>query len=334
MQERDVVLVVGGAGYIGSHVARALAQSGRTPVVLDNFSSGYRHNVRFGPCVQADINDKAAVLAAIDEYRPASAMHFAACIEVGEGERDPARFYKNNVAATLTLLEALRERDIDKFVFSSTCAVYGVPETLPLTEDTPRRPQSVYGRTKRDVEEILESYGRAYGFNAAILRYFNAAGAASDASLGEEHEPETHLIPNALKAAYGEQDKPLTLFGDDYPTPDGTCLRDYIHVEDLAQAHLNALTRLLDGGPSITANIGAGQGASVLEIIEVIAKVTGRQVPYEIAPRRQGDVPELCADTSYARSELGFELKASNIENIITTARDFYLRGSQTTAAV
>ncbi|MCG8443079.1 MAG: UDP-glucose 4-epimerase GalE [Caulobacterales bacterium] len=319
------VLVVGGAGYVGSHVAKRLARNGWTPVVFDDLSSGHRHAVRWGELVEGDIRDRAAVTAALRAHRPAAVMHFAARIEVGVGEREPDTFYDNNVRGSLSLFDAMREAGAGPLIFSSTCATYGEPERLPLDEDHPQRPVSVYGRTKLMIEQVLADYDRAFGFPHAALRYFNASGADRDGEIGEEHDPETHLIPNALRAAAG-LGAGLKVFGDDYDTRDGTCVRDYIHVEDLAAAHVASLERLLGGAESFAVNVGTGEGYTVREVIDTVAKVTGRAPPYEMAPRRFGDAPLLYADPTRARELIGFEARSSDLHTIVETAWRFHQR--------
>lgn len=324
MGER-AVLVVGGAGYVGSNCAKALAKAGYTPVVFDNFAAGHRHNVKWGPMAEGDIRDAAAVEAACREHRPIAAMHFAANIEVGIGEREPAAFYDNNVAGTLSLLKGLTAGGVDTLIFSSTCATYGPPQRLPLDETHPQEPASVYGRTKLMVEQILADFTRAYGLKHAALRYFNAAGADREGDHGEEHDPETHLIPNALKAAAGGEGG-LKIFGSDYDTPDGTCLRDYIHVEDLGVGHVLAVEALMNGADSFALNLGTGEGISVLEVIQAIGRVVGTPPPHEFADRRPGDVPALYADTTRAREFLKFRPTASDIDTIVSSAWAFHQR--------
>ncbi len=313
------ILVAGGAGYVGSHAAKRLAAAGLTPIVFDNLSTGHREAVLWGPFIKGDIRDRRALSAAFAEYRPAAVMHFAACIEIGEGERDPEGFWNNNVGGTLSLLSSMRAAGVQAIVFSSTCAIYGQPEATPITEGEKQKPASTYGRTKLAAETMLGDFARAYGMRYGILRYFNASGADPEGRIGEEHDPETHLIPNALKAASGFSG-PMRLFGADYDTPDGTCIRDYIHVEDLAEAHLLAVSHLLQGGSSFTINLGSGIGCSVREVLTAIADVTGRPVPYEILPRRAGDVARLVADPSAARDLLGFRTSRSDIRVIIKDA--------------
>lgn len=319
------ILVAGGAGYIGSHVCRALAADGFRPVCFDNLSTGHEWAVRWGPLVRGDIRDAAALDAVFREHRPVAVMHFAANIEVGEGERRPLDFWDNNVAGTVSLLRAMQRAGTGAIVFSSTCAIYGEPQRLPLDEDHPKSPTSVYGRTKLTVEGILEDAHRAEGLSFAALRYFNAAGASPDGQIGEAHDPETHLIPNALKAAAGLGDR-MRLFGDDYDTPDGTCVRDYIHVVDLAEAHCLSLKKLLGAPGMLRFNVGTGEGFSVREILDAVKAVTGREVPHDIHPRRLGDVSRLYADTRRVRESLGFRPQSSTPQRIIADAWAFHSR--------
>jgi UDP-glucose-4-epimerase GalE len=317
------VLIAGGAGYIGSHAAKALRQAGREPIVFDDLSCGHAHAVKWGPLVRGDIRNADALRAAIREYRPDAVMNFAARIEVGEGERNPSHFYDNNVAGVLTLVRTMLEEGVTNLVFSSTCAIYGDPERLPLTEDLPKRPVSVYGRTKLMCEQMLEDISRAHGVNFAALRYFNAAGADPDGEIGEEHDPETHLIPNAIKAAIG-MGGPMKLFGNDYPTPDGTCLRDYVHVTDLAEAHILAADRIAIGAGNLQLNLGGGEGRTVLQVLNAVEKATGRPVPHTIAPRRPGDAVALYADTTKTTTMLDWTPRLSDIETIVSTAWNFH----------
>lgn len=319
------ILIAGGAGYIGSHAAKALRIAGREPVVFDNMSSGHAHAVRWGPLVRGDIRDADALRSVIRAYRPDAVMHFAASIEVGEGEKNPRHFYDNNVAGTLNLVRVMQEEGISQLVFSSTCAIYGNPERLPLSEDLPRRPVSVYGRTKAMVEQMLEDISKAHGLRYAALRYFNAAGADPDGEIGEEHDPETHLIPNALRAAVGLGD-PMKLFGSDYPTSDGTCIRDFIHVTDLARAHILAADRLAAGAGSLQLNLGSGEPRTVLEVLDAVRRTTGKAVPHVIASRRPGDAVALYADTGKVRAALGWSPKLSDIDTVVATAWNFHSR--------
>ncbi len=328
------ILICGGAGYIGSHAAKALRLAGREPVVFDDLTSGHEHAVRWGPLVKGDVRDAQALRAAIREHKPDAVMQFAARIEVGEGERDPAHFYDNNVAGTLNLVRVMLEEGVSNLVFSSTCAIYGDPERLPLTEDLAKRPVSTYGRSKLMTEQMLEDIGRAHGLNVAALRYFNAAGADPDGEIGEEHDPESHLIPNALKAAVG-LGGPMKLFGTDYPTADGTCIRDFVHVTDLAEAHILAADRIAAGGKSLQLNLGSGNACTVLEVLQAVERATGRTVPADVAPRRAGDAVALYSDTTKVRAELGWTPRLSDIDTIVSTAWAFHRRvwGLQAQAA-
>jgi len=319
------VLVVGGAGYIGSHVCKALHARGDEPVVFDNLSRGHAHAVKWGPLVEGDIRSAADLDRAFSEHKIDAVMHFAANIEVGEGEKAPLEFWSNNVGGVVSLIEGMRRHDCNVLVFSSTCATYGVPETLPLTEDEPQAPINVYGRTKLAVETMLSDIARAEDFRYAALRYFNASGASPDGEIGEEHDPETHLIPNALKAAAGLGGR-MMLFGDDYPTVDGTCVRDFIHVMDLAAAHLAALDRLRAGPGAFACNVGTGNGYTVKQVLEAVEAVTGKPVPHDVCPRRAGDPAELYADVSRSRELLDFRPLYSDLENIVRDAWNFHKR--------
>ncbi|HOZ26511.1 MAG TPA: UDP-glucose 4-epimerase GalE [Hyphomonadaceae bacterium] len=318
------ILIAGGAGYIGSHAAKAVRLAGHEPVVLDDLTSGHEHAVRWGPLVRADIRNPEAVRAAIREYRPEAVMQFAARIEVGEGERDPAHFYDNNVAGTLNLVRVMLEEGVKNLVFSSTCAIYGDPEKLPLTEDLPKRPVSVYGRTKLMCEQMLEDISKAHGLNFAALRYFNAAGADPDGEIGEQHDPESHLIPNALKAAVG-LGGPMKLFGTDYPTPDGTCIRDFVHVTDLAEAHILAAEKIASGR-NLQLNLGSGKRNTVMDVLKAVERATGRAVPVTLFPRRPGDAVALYSDTTNVTRELGWVPKLSDIDTVVSTAWAFHRR--------
>lgn len=313
------VLVTGGAGYVGSHACKALAKAGYLPLVVDNLCNGNRAAVRFGPLIEADIRDRAAMDAILREHKPAAVLHFAAFAYVGESVAEPGRYYANNVGGTIALLEAVRAAKIGSFVFSSTCATYGVPDRLPITEETPQHPSNPYGTTKLMMEQALRDYSAAYGLRFAALRYFNAAGCDPDGEIGEVHVPETHLIPNALMAASGEISE-LNVFGTDYGTADGTCIRDYIHVADLAAAHLQALEKLKTSADNIAVNLGTGAGYSVKQIVAAVEKVSGRRVPVRVSPRRPGDPAELVADASKARALLGFTTAHSGLDEIISTA--------------
>lgn len=315
----DTVLVVGGAGYIGSHTCKALKARGFTPVVYDNLSRGHRDNVKWGPLVVGDLLDRARLDDAFRTYQPKAVIHFAALAYVGESVTDPGPYYVNNVSGTISMLEAARRSDCNLVVFSSTCATYGVPETLPITEQTTTNPINPYGRTKLMIESVLSDYAASYGIRYAALRYFNACGADPAGELGEWHDPETHLIPRALMAAAGDIEQ-LEIFGDDYPTPDGTCIRDYIHVADLAAGHVQAVDYLSRGGESLTVNLGTDVGLSIKDILTGIEKVTGRAVPAVMKPRRPGDPPALVASADLAREKLGFVATHSSIDSIVETA--------------
>jgi UDP-arabinose 4-epimerase len=313
------VLVTGGAGYVGSHAAKALARAGYRPVTLDNLSRGFAHAVRWGPLEQGDVLDRAFLDAVIKRHRPAGVLHFAALAYVGESVTDPARYYRNNVVGSLTLLEAMRDHGLSRIVFSSTCATYGVPVRLPLAEDHPQAPINPYGATKLMVERMLADLDAAHGLRSVALRYFNAAGADPDGEIGENHDPETHLIPLAIGAALGTGPQ-LKIFGTDYPTADGTCIRDYIHVTDLAAAHVAALRHLEAGGASAALNLGTGSGLSVREIVTEVARQVGRPVPADEVARRPGDPPELVADPTRARQLLGWTPRCSDVASVISTA--------------
>ncbi|MES2135461.1 MAG: UDP-glucose 4-epimerase GalE [Pseudomonadota bacterium] len=319
MAVKGAVLVTGGAGYIGSHACIALARAGYQPIVVDNLVYGHEWAVKWGPLERGDVADRAFLDAVIARHAPVAVMHFAAFTYVGESVSDPGKYYRNNVAGSLTLLEAMRDHGIGAIVFSSTCATYGTPECVPIPETAPQNPINSYGASKLMVERMLRDFDTAHGLRSVSLRYFNAAGADPGGETGELHEPETHLIPLALDAACG-LGPGLTVFGDDYDTPDGTCIRDYIHVSDLAEAHVLALGRLLEGGGSDAFNLGTGNGASVLEILAAIDRVTGRAVPYTVGPRREGDPPALVSQGTKAMRELGWEPRLSDLDTIVGTA--------------
>jgi UDP-arabinose 4-epimerase len=310
------VLVTGGAGYIGSHAARALRRQGYEVLIYDNLSTGFEFLARGFELIQGDIRDPEKLMPAL--RRVDAVMHFAAHCYVGESVQNPRKYFSNNVEAALTLLNGCVEAGVRRFVFSSTCAVYGIPAAVPIAEDNPRLPVNPYGVTKMVFERALEAYSEAYGLRYASLRYFNAAGADESGETGECHEPEPHLIPLALMAAEGSV-RELQIFGNDYPTADGTCIRDYIHVNDLAAAHLKALQHLANGGNSIAANLGTGQGHSVMEIIRMVEEVTGKTVPRTIMPRRPGDPPALVASSSYAQQLLHWKPTRS-LRDITATA--------------
>jgi len=313
------ILVTGGAGYIGSHACKALKAAGFTPITLDNMVYGHDWAVKWGPLVRGDILNRADLDPVFEEYSPAAVLHFAAFAYVGESVADPEKYYRNNVAGTLSLLSAMRRHDCKRIVFSSTCATYGAPERVPLTEDHPTRPMSPYGTTKLMIERMLKDFEAAYGFKYMALRYFNAAGADPDGEIGESHDPETHLIPLVIEAGLGHIPQ-VTIFGTDYPTPDGTAVRDYIHVADLADAHVLAVGKLLAGGASATYNLGTGTGNSVREVIQAVEKVSGRKVPVVEGPRRAGDSPGLYADSGAIIRALGWKPRFMDINAIVETA--------------
>ena len=312
----STVLVVGGAGYIGSHAARLLRKQGFEAVIYDNLSTGYAALVEGFELVQGDIAD-VEKLAPIMK-RASAIMHFAAHASVGESVENPRKYFRNNIEGGLSLLNTALDAGVKTFIFSSTCAVYGTPKTVPIPEDTPRQPVNPYGVSKFFFEQAMEAYSRAYGLQFASLRYFNAAGAAESGETGECHDPETHLIPLALAAAAGTGRK-LQIFGDDYPTPDGTCVRDYIHVNDLASAHIKALQHLMAGRGSIALNLGTGRGHSVREVIAMVEEVVGKAVPKQVSPRRPGDPPALVADPKCAQKLLDWRATRS-LREIVSTA--------------
>jgi UDP-glucose 4-epimerase len=314
------VLVVGGAGYIGSHCVRQLAAAGHSPVVLDNLVYGHRAAVAPGvPFHEVELGDEASVGRVLGEHKIEVVMHFAAYCYVGESVTDPLKYYLNNVGATLHLLKAMRTAGVGKFVFSSTCATYGEPATLPIVETLPQAPINPYGQTKLDVENVLKAVSRAHALSFAAFRYFNAAGAAEDGLIGEDHTPETHLIPVAIDAAVGRRPH-LELFGTDYPTPDGTCLRDYVHVDDLSRAHIAVFDRLARPGTGLFYNLGTGRPSSNREVIRAVEKSTGRKITLVESPRRPGDPPALYADSTKAQHELGWKPKFPDVESIVATA--------------
>jgi len=319
------VLVTGGAGYVGSHACKALAAAGFLPVVYDNLRHGHRWAVKWGPLVEGDLADAAALGQALQSWQPVAVMHFAGLISVGESVADPFRHYRTNVAGSLSLLEAMRAHGVGRIVFSSTAAIYGVPLTVPIPEDHPQQPINPYGATKQVVERMLQEGADAYGLSFVALRYFNAAGADPDAEIGEAHDPETHLIPLVLDAAAGRR-AGIDIFGDDYDTPDGTCIRDYIHVADLADAHVGALRWLLGGGQQAFLNLGNGNGFSVREVVETARRVTGRPIPVNIRPRRDGDPPALVGDARAARDLLGWQPQRAALEVQVADAWRWHQR--------
>jgi UDP-glucose-4-epimerase GalE len=313
------ILVTGGAGYVGSHACKALAAAGHEPIVYDNLTRGHREFARWGPLEEGDLRDGPRLDAVFARHRIDAVMHFAALAYVGESVEQPALYYRNNVGGTLELLDAMRRAGVGRLVFSSTCATYGVPVRMPITEDLPQQPINPYGATKLMIERVLRDYDAAYGLRSVALRYFNAAGCDPDGEIGEDHDPETHLIPRVLMAADGTLPH-VEVFGTDYPTPDGTCLRDYIHVADLADGHLRALDYLARGGATTAINLGTGRAFSVREVIGAAGRVTGRPIPVREGPRREGDPPVLVADATRARDVLGFAARYAEIEPIVATA--------------
>ena len=318
MDAKGSVLVTGGAGYIGSHAAKALQRAGYRVVVFDSLIAGHRDAVRYGDLVQGDVTDVAAVRSALRQYHAIAVMHFAALLDVGESVRSPATYYRNNVVGALSVLEAMVAEHVGLFVFSSTCATYGEPIDIPIAETHPQHPINSYGETKLAIERALGHFERAYELRWIALRYFNAAGADPDGEVGEDHSPEIHLIPRAIDAATGGPG--LLVFGDDYPTPDGTCLRDYIHVTDLADAHVRALASLAEGRKSDAYNLGTGTPHSVREVIETVERVTAHRVPWTLAARRGGDPAVLYAAPHKARTDLGWTPRFPDLESIVQTA--------------
>jgi UDP-glucose-4-epimerase GalE len=327
------VLVTGGAGYIGSHTCKALAAAGHNPIVLDNLSTGHRWAVQWGPLMVGDIADRLLVANTIERYDIRAAVHFAAHAYVGESVQAPRKYFDNNVSKTLALLDATLDSGVETVVFSSSCATYGVPRGLPITEDHPQSPINPYGASKLFVENVLHWYEQAYGLHYTNLRYFNAAGADPDGDIGEDHTPETHLIPLVIAAAQG-RNPVVEIFGTDYHTPDGTAVRDYIHVCDLAAAHVKALDRLLAGGPSASVNLGAGRGHSIREVISAVEAVAGRSVPVVEGARRAGDPPALVADPQLGKQLLEWKPTMSDLPIIVRTAWDWHARARRARADV
>ena len=312
-------MVTGGAGYIGSHTAKALSRAGFEPVAFDNLSEGHEWAVQWGPLVRGELADRSAISEALAAHQIGAVVHFAAHAYVGESVRDPRKYFRNNVVNTLNLLDAMVDAGVSRIVFSSTCATYGDPVRIPINEDHPQRPVNPYGESKLFVERALHWYGGAYGMKWVALRYFNAAGADPKGELGEQHDPETHLVPIVIQAALGERPH-VEVYGTDYETPDGTAIRDYVHVTDLADAHVRALTHLADSGQSIALNLGSGVGSSVREIISEVERVSNRTFGVRNVARREGDPAILVADASRAKEKLGWEHRLSNPETIVETA--------------
>jgi UDP-arabinose 4-epimerase len=321
------VLVTGGAGYIGSHACKALARAGWLPVTYDSLIYGHEWAVKWGPLERGDIGDRARLEEVIGRHNPAAIVHFAAFAYVGESVTDPGRYYRNNVAGSLTLIEAARDAGVQHLVFSSTCATYGIPDELPIRETSPQRPINPYGASKLMVERMLADFGTAHGLRSIALRYFNAAGCDPDGEIGEDHDPETHIIPLVLDAASGRR-ADVTIFGADYDTNDGTCIRDYVHVADLAQAHVKALEALQGGAPSGAYNLGIGRGFSVREVVATVKRVAGVEVPVVYAERRAGDPAVLIADPAKAREQLGWQPRITSLDQIVRTAWGWHQRMS------
>jgi UDP-arabinose 4-epimerase len=323
-----IILVTGGAGYIGSHTCKALALAGWLPVTLDNLICGHEWAVKWGPFVKADILDRAALDRVFEQYQPKAVFHFAAFAYVGESVTDPGKYYRNNVAGTVSLLEAMRDHGCRYLVFSSTCATYGVPETIPIPEDHPRKPINAYGWSKRMIEQILQDFDYAYDTRSVSLRYFNAAGADPDGEIGEVHTPETHLIPLVIEATSGRRPY-VEIYGTDYPTPDQTAIRDYIHVTDLAEAHVLALNYLFKDGETNFFNLGTGQGHSVRDVITAVEMVSGNAVPVRESDRRAGDSPILVATHEKASKILDWSPRISKLDEIVKTAWEWHLKSEK-----
>ncbi len=319
------ILIVGGAGYIGSHMGKYLHNKGMKPVVLDNLSLGHREAVKWGPLYEGELNNKKLLAEIFKNHNIKAVMHFAAFCYVGESVTLPLKYYQNNVAATLGLLSSMLDHDIDKLIFSSTCATYGEPDRLPITENEKQQPINPYGRSKLMMENILDDLDTAHDMKSVCLRYFNAAGADPEGELGEDHDPETHLLPLVLQTALGRQQE-LTIFGNDYATQDGTCVRDYIHITDLAQAHYLALLHLLADGDSKKYNLGNGSGYSILDVITTARKITGKDIQYVFAHRRPGDPAVLVGSAEKAIRELGWKPEFNTLETILETAWNWHSR--------
>lgn len=316
-------IVTGGAGYVGAHCCKELAAVGYFPVVVDNLSRGHKQFAKWGAFREGDLRDHAFLDAVFKEFLPEAVFHFAGYTYVGESVEKPLLYYNNNVVATISLLDAMRENACNNIIFSSTAATYGNPQYTPIDEKHPQEPINPYGQSKLFIEKILEDYDRAYGIKYCALRYFNASGADEDGEIGEEHDPETHLIPLVIQAALGKR-KNVKIFGEDYPTPDGTAVRDYVHVTDLATAHIKAFERLAHTGESISLNLGTGKGTSVLEIIESVRRVSGRPVEAVMAERRAGDPPVLVADSSAAGKILDWKCRYNDVDAIVKTAWNWH----------
>ena len=319
------ILVTGGAGYIGSHTAKQLARGGSEVAVFDNLSRGHRDFVKWGPLIEGDLHDGPLLRETLRWFKPDAVIHFAAFAYVGESVSNPGIYYRNNVGGTLSLLEAMRDAGVARIIVSSTCATYGQPDRMPITEDTPQRPMNPYGESKLMMEHMCNAFEAAHGIRSVKLRYFNACGCDGDGEIGERHDPEPHLIPRMLMAARGEIGA-LDIFGDDYPTADGTCIRDYIHVSDLASAHAAAARYLVDGGASEAINLGTGRGSSVRDVLAAAERAIGKPVPHTIGPRRAGDPAELVADASKARRVLNWQAGNSGLDEILSSAWAWHVK--------
>lgn len=313
------ILVTGGAGYIGSHTCKALAKAGFLPICYDNLSTGHAYAVKWGPFIQADLNDKAKLQETFATFKPKAVLHFAADALVWESMRDPGKYYRNNVGSTLSLLEAMKEAGVDSLIFSSTCATYGQPQFHPITEEHPQIPINPYGRSKLMVEQILSDYEKAHGLHSVCLRYFNAAGADLQTQIGENHSPETHLIPTIIQAALGLREE-IVVYGSDFATPDGSAIRDYVHVQDLADAHVAALTWILQEKKSLAINLGTGKGHSVFQIIEAVQNYCGKILPVRVEKRRAGEPSNLTADHQKATEILQWTPQRSDLPTLIDSA--------------
>jgi UDP-arabinose 4-epimerase len=321
------ILVTGGAGYVGSHACKALKQNGYNPITVDNLCNGHRESVLWGPLEQVDILDKEKLLSVFKKYQPNAVLHFAGFAYVGESVQDPYSYYYNNVVGSLALFDVMKEVECKEIIFSSTCAVYGRPDQAPISEEEKPGPINPYGKTKKMVEDILLDFEKAYGFKYVLLRYFNAAGADPDGEIGELHEPETHAIPLCLQTAAGKKSK-FSIYGTDYPTPDGTCVRDYVHVSDLAEGHVAALKYLKDKKKSGVFNLGTGVGCSVKELLSACEKITGKKIPHEMVQRRPGDPPVLVANAERALKELDWKPRYTNIESSVEHAWKWHLKNT------
>ena len=319
MVPRRTILVTGGAGYVGSHVCKSLAAEGFHPVSVDCLSRGHESAVRWGPLERVDLTDEARLKAVIERYRPGGVMHLADLCDVGESVTDPASYYRNNLVGSLNLLKGMLDQGVGLIIFSSSCAIYGAPETVPVPETQAKVPTTPYGVSKLVVEHMLRDFSMAYGMGYVCLRYFNAAGADPDGEIGESHRPETHVIPLAIESALGGRSH-FEIFGTDYPTPDGTAVRDFVHVSDLAAAHLSALRHLSEGGASAALNLGTGRGHSVKQIVATVERLSGRKVPVREGSRRSGDAPTLVADASRAFEVLGWTPRYASLDDIVASA--------------